>query len=140
VLPGLLALLAFTQSWAAGLILLAAGPLVPLFMALVGAAAEGASRRHLAEIGTMNGMLMERLAALLDIRLLGAADRAAADFAIRAETLRERTMAVLRLAFLSSTVLELVSALGVAMMAVYVGFSLLGGIGIGTWGPPLTLA
>lgn len=48
-------------------------------------------------------------------------------------------MAVLRIAFLSSTVLELFAAIGVAMMAVYVGFSLLGLVGFGTWGAPITV-
>ncbi|MDF0594558.1 ABC transporter ATP-binding protein/permease [Psychromarinibacter halotolerans] len=140
VLPLVFLVLAFSQSWAVGLVLLVAGPLIPLFMALVGMAAEQASRRQLDEIGGMNDMLMDRLSALLDLRLLGAADRAAQDFRDRAEALRDRTMAVLRIAFLSSTVLELFAALGVAMVAVFVGFSLLGEIGFGTWGGQMTLA
>lgn len=139
VLPPLLIALVFSQFWLAGLVLLVAGPLIPVFMALVGIAAEDASRRHMAEIGTMNDMLMDRLAALLDIRLLGAEDRAAEAFAVRAEALRGRTMAVLRVAFLSSTVLELFSALGVAMVAVFAGFTLLGEIGFGAWGGGLSL-
>ncbi len=139
VLPFLFLLLAFSQSWVVGLTLLVAGPLIPVFMALVGMAAEDASRRQMDEIGTMNEMLMERLSAMLDIRLLGGVDRAAADFSDRAESLRKKTMAVLRIAFLSSTVLELVSALGVAMVAVFVGFTLLGEINFGSWGHPLTL-
>jgi ATP-binding cassette subfamily C protein CydD len=49
-------------------------------------------------------------------------------------------MAVLRVAFLSSTVLELFAAIGVAMVAVYVGFALLGEIGFGAWATPLTLS
>ena len=48
-------------------------------------------------------------------------------------------MAVLRIAFLSSTVLELFSALGVALVAVFVGFTLLGEIAFGSWGTPLTV-
>jgi ATP-binding cassette subfamily C protein CydD len=139
VLPLALAALAFTVSWAAGLILLISGPLIPLFMALVGMAAEDASRQQMREIGSMNDMLMERLSAMLDIRLLGATERAAHDFETRAESLREKSMAVLRIAFLSSTVLELFAAIGVAMMAVYVGFSLLGELNFGTWGTPLSL-
>lgn len=139
VLPPLLLALAFWQSWAVGLVLLVAGPLIPVFMALVGMAAEDASRRQLDEIGSMNAMLMERVSALADIRLLGAGERAAADFGARAEALRLRTMTVLRIAFLSSTVLELFSAIGVAMVAVFVGFSLLGELGFGTWGTPMTL-
>ncbi|WP_018701348.1 ABC transporter ATP-binding protein/permease [Amorphus coralli] len=139
ILPLLLVALAFWISWVAGLVLLVAGPLIPVFMALVGMAAEDASRRQMDEIGSMNDMLMDRLSAMLDIRLLGAADRAAEDFSERAETLRERTMEVLRIAFLSSTVLELFSAIGVAMVAVFVGFMLLGAVGYGFWGTPLTL-
>lgn len=139
VLPALYLALAFSLSWVVGLTLLVAGPLIPMFMALVGMAAEDASRREMAEIGTMNDMLMDRLSALMDIRLLGASDRAAEDFALRAEVLRLRTMAVLRIAFLSSTVLELFSALGIALVAVFVGFTLLGEIGFGSWGLPLTL-
>ena len=72
VLPLFLFILAFSQSWVVGLTLLIAGPLIPVFMALVGMAAEDASRRQMDEIGTMNDMLMDRLAAMLDIRLLGA--------------------------------------------------------------------
>ncbi len=139
VLPVLYLALAFSQSWVVGLTLLVAGPLIPLFMALVGMAAEDASKRQMDEIGTMNDMVMDRLSAMLDIRLLGAADRAAADFGERAEGLRFKTMAVLRIAFLSSTVLELFSALGVAMVAVFVGFTLLGEIGFGSWGTGLSL-
>lgn len=139
VLPVVLLILAFWFSWVVGLVLLVAGPLIPVFMALVGVAAETASRRQMDEIGSMNAMLMDRLSAMLDIRLLGATERAAADFTDRAEALRIRTMAVLRVAFLSSTVLELFSAIGVAMVAVFVGFTLLGAIQFGSWGTPLTL-
>lgn len=139
VLPFVLIALSAMYSWVTALILLVATPLIPVFMALVGMAAEEASRKQLDEIGTINGMLMERVSAMLDIRLLGAADRALDDFADRADTLRQRTMAVLRVAFLSSTVLELFAAIGVAMVAVYVGFSLLGVLRFGTWGSPLTL-
>jgi len=139
ILPILFLAFAFSQSWLVGLTLLVAGPLIPVFMALVGMAAEDASRRQMDEIGTMNDMVMERLSAMLDIRLLGAVDRAAADFSDRAESLRAKTMAVLRVAFLSSTVLELFSALGVAMVAVFVGFTLLGEVTFGAWGAPLTL-
>lgn len=139
VLPVLLLALSFWLSWVVGLTLLVAGPLIPVFMGLVGMAAEDASRRQMVEIGSMNDMLLDRLSAMTDIRLLGAADRAAEDFGSRAEALRARTMAVLRIAFLSSTVLELFSALGVALVAVFVGFTLLGEISIGSWGTPLTV-
>lgn len=140
VLPFVHIAIAAVIAWPAALVLAVAGPLIPVFMALIGMAAESASRRHLAEIGSLNALLMERLGALIDLRLLGAQDRASADFDARAEGLRARTMAVLRIAFLSSTVLELFAAIGVALMAVYVGFSLLGVLNFGTWGRGMGVA
>jgi len=127
-------------SWAVALILLVAGPLIPVFMALVGMAAKEASERQMEELSDMNVLLLERLSALVDIRLLDAGDRATARFRAAADGLRKRTMEVLRIAFLSSTVLELFAAIGVAMVAVYVGFALLGELGFGAWATPLTPA
>lgn len=138
VLPLVIFGLSLFHSWAIAIILLISGPLIPVFMALVGLAAKEASQRHMTEIGTLNDVLVERLSALADIRLLGAGDIVKAGFATQAGDLRARTMAVLRVAFLSSTVLELFAAIGVAMVAVYVGFSLLGAVAFGTWGDPLS--
>ncbi len=137
VLPPVLLALTVWHSWAAGLVLLVAGPLIPVFMALIGMAAKEASQKQMAEIGDLNSLLMDRLGALVDIRLLDAGARTARDFAARAEGLRARSMGVLRIAFLSSAVLELFSAIGVAMVAVYVGLSLLGMVQFGTWAGPL---
>ena len=105
VVPLVIMALVLWQSWAVALILMVSGPLIPVFMALVGLAAKDASHRQMAEIGTMNDLLVERLSALVDIRLLGAGDAVVAGFARQAGDLRQRTMAVLRVAFLSSTVL-----------------------------------
>lgn len=138
VVPLVILALALWQSWAVAVILVISGPLIPVFMTLVGMAAKEASSRQMVEIGSLNDLLVERLSALTDIRLLGARDAVLDGFATQAGDLRVRTMAVLRVAFLSSTVLELFAAIGVAMVAVYVGFSLLGALEFGTWGPVLT--
>ncbi|WP_426033105.1 thiol reductant ABC exporter subunit CydD [Cypionkella sp. TWP1-2-1b2] len=140
LVPALILALAFWQSWAVGVIFLITGPLIPVFMALIGWAAQTASQRQMAEIGSLNDLLVERLQALLDIRLLGAGEAVAHSFAEAADRLRAQTMAVLRVAFLSSAVLELFAAIGVAMVAVYVGFSLLGLLGFGSYATPLTPA
>lgn len=126
-------------SWAAALVLLAAAPMIPLFMALVGIAAKKASERQMDEIGSMNAVFLDRLRGVVDIRLLDAARLVSAEFETASERLREKTMAVLRVAFLSSTVLEIFAALGIALVAVYVGFNLLGIVQFGAWGEPLGL-
>ena len=126
-------------SWLAALILLVAAPLIPLFMALVGMGAQAASRAQMVEMGGMNAFLLDRLRGLATLRALGAVDATAGRLEASAQSLRRRTMAVLRIAFLSSAVLELFSALGVAMVAAYIGFSLLGTFNFGSWGGKLTL-
>ena len=138
IIPPVILLITAWYSWAAAIVLLAAGPLIPVFMALVGWAAKEASARQMVEIGSLNDLLADRLAALSDLKLIGAGPQVIDGFGVASDGLRERTMAVLRVAFLSSTVLELFSALGVAMIAVWVGFALLGEIAWGTWGAPLT--
>lgn len=126
-------------SWAAALVLLVAAPLIPVFMALIGYRAKAASEEQLVEMGQMNGFLLDRLRGLATIRTFHAVDLTAQRLRNNAETLREKTMIVLRIAFLSSAVLELFSALGVAMVAVYIGFHLLGELNFGAWGATLTL-
>ncbi len=138
VLPLAIVAAAFSVSWVAGLVLLVTGPVIPVFMALIGQAAERVSRAQLHEMGTMSSELAERVAALPDIRLLGTRAVLVAGFDAAAGRLRQRTMRVLGIAFLSSTVLELFAAIGVAMLAIYCGFSLLGVIGFGMWGAPMT--
>ncbi len=126
-------------SWVSALILLVAAPLIPLFMAIVGWRAQAASQQQLGALGDMQAFLMDRLRGLATLRALGAVEATALRLRTRARALQVRTMAVLRIAFLSSAVLELFSALGVAMVAVYIGFHLLGTLTFGAWGRQLTL-
>ena len=140
VVPGVLLLSVLPLSWIAAFVLLIAAPLIPVFMALIGMKAQSAAERQLAETGSMNAFLLDRLRGLATIRALGAVDMTARRLRADAESLRERTMAVLKIAFLSSAVLEFFAALGVAMTAVYVGFHLLGEIDFGAWGDRLSLA
>lgn len=126
-------------SWVAALILLVAAPLIPMFMAIVGWRAKAASEAQMIEAGGMNAFLLDRLRGLATLRALDAVDATAMRLGDAAQSLRQRTMAVLRIAFLSSAVLELFSALGVAMVAAYVGFHLLGMLEFGAWGHRLSL-
>lgn len=140
LVPPVIALAVLYYSWVAALILVVAAPLIPIFMAVIGWRAKAASEAQLQVIGGMSGFLLDRLRGLSTLRALGAVDATAQRVRASAESVRASTMRVLRIAFLSSTALELFSALGVALVAVYVGFHLLGEIGPGSWGVRLTLA
>ncbi len=140
IVPAVILIVVASMSWLAGIVLLVAGPLIPVFMALIGLAARQASEKQMVATGTLNSTLLEWLNAASDIRLLNAEALTVDRFRQSAETLRAKTMGVLRVAFLSSTVLELFSAIGIALVAVYVGFALLGTFSFGAYGTPLTIA
>ena len=127
-------------SWVAAVALLLAAPLIPLFMVIVGWRARAASEAQWLQMSSMNAFLLDRLRGLPTLRALGGVEATARRLRASAEDLRRRTMRVLRIAFLSSAVLELFSALGVAMVAAYVGFHLLGYLEFGAWGRRLSLA
>lgn len=139
VVPPIIALVVAWHSWLAALILVVAAPLIPLFMAIVGWRAKAVSEAQLQSMGDLNAFLLDRLRGLSTLRALGAVPLTAQRLHTLGERLRAHTMRVLRIAFLSSAALELFSALGVALVAVYVGFHLLGQVGIGAWGQRLSL-
>jgi ATP-binding cassette, subfamily C, bacterial CydD len=139
IVPVAIMLCVLPFSWTAAIVLLVSAPLIPIFMALIGWRAKAASEKQLVEMGGMNAFLLDRLRGLGTIRSLDAVDLTAHRLRDNAQSLRLRTMTVLRIAFLSSAVLELFAALGVAMVAVYIGFHLLGQLNFGAWGGRLSL-
>lgn len=133
-------LLAVTPfSWMALLILAGTAPLIPVFMHLVGRGAAAASQRQADALARLGGQFLDLVRGLPMLRLLGQVMPAAARLGHGIEDYRTRTMQVLRLAFLSSMVLELFASLSIAMLALYLGLSLLGRLDIGHYGQTMTL-
>ncbi|MGF1528789.1 MAG: thiol reductant ABC exporter subunit CydD [Candidatus Competibacterales bacterium] len=136
-----LAILAFVAplNWVVGLVLLATAPLIPLMMALVGMGANAASQRQFQVMGRMSAHFLDTLRGLTTLKLFDRSQRELATVAQVADEYRHRTLGVLRIAFLSSAVLEFFSAVSIAMVAVYLGFGLLGQFDFGHYGAGFTL-
>ena len=111
------------------LILLLSTPLIPLFMALVGWGAEAASREQQQTTLRLSGFFADRLRGIFTLSLMGRGQDELQRVELASQELRTRTMKVLRIAFLSSAVLEFFAALGVAGIAVYIGLGYLGYLG-----------
>lgn len=126
VLPLLMIAVVMPVNWVVGLIFLVTGPLVPVFMILAGMGAASANRSQFLALARMSGYFLDRLQGLATLKLFGRTEREAAAIRIIADQFRQGTMSVLRLAFLSSAVLEFFSAVAVGLVAVYVGLGLLG--------------
>ncbi|MCX7081966.1 MAG: thiol reductant ABC exporter subunit CydD [Methylococcales bacterium] len=131
VLPIIMIAVVMPVNWVVGLIFLLTGPLVPVFMALVGMGAATANRNQFLAMTRMSGYFLDRMQGLATLKLFGQAYHELANINHMADGFREKTMAVLRVAFLSSAILEFFSAVAVALVAVYVGLGLLGQIHFG---------
>ncbi|STO45636.1 ATP-binding/permease protein CydD [Grimontia hollisae] len=139
LIPFIILIAVFPLNWAAGLIFLVTAPLVPFFMALVGMGAADANRRNFKALQRLSGHFYDRLRGLSTIRLFDQADAESNLLRVASDDFRKRTMEVLRLAFLSSAVLEFFTALSIAVTAVYFGFSYIGELNFGHYGIGISL-
>ncbi|TVQ68555.1 MAG: thiol reductant ABC exporter subunit CydD, partial [Oceanospirillales bacterium] len=136
-----LVILAFVLpvNWAATLIFLVTAPLIPIFMALVGGRAAEANRRNFKALAQLSAYFLDVVQGLATLKLFSQSKAQKKIIARNAEEFRLRTMQVLRLAFLSSAVLEFFASVSIAVLAVYLGFSFLGLLNFGSWGEQITL-
>ncbi|WP_036774241.1 heme ABC transporter permease/ATP-binding protein CydD [Photorhabdus australis] len=139
MIPILILIILLPINWAAGLILFATAPLIPLFMALVGLGAADANRRNFVALGRLSGNFLDRLRGLETLRLFYRGQAEIQQISESTDNFRRRTMEVLRMAFLSSAVLEFFAAISIAVVAVYFGFSYLGELNFGSYGMGVTL-
>ncbi len=115
------------KDWISAAIIAFTIPLVPLFMALVGASTRERMDRQLRTLERLGGHFLDVVAGLPTLKIFGRAKAQAA--AIRQITERYRTtaMSTLRITFLSSLILELVATVAVALVAVAIGLRLMNG-------------
>lgn len=102
-------------------------PLIPVFMILIGKLTESASRKKLVAMERLGSQLLDLLAGLPTLRAIGR-EKGPRKSLIRLSAQNTRTtMQTLRVAFLSGGVLEFLSTLSVALVAVEVGFRMVSG-------------
>ncbi|TVU82114.1 MULTISPECIES: thiol reductant ABC exporter subunit CydD [Pseudoalteromonas] len=122
--------------WLSALLLLISAPLIPLFMILVGMGAEKVNQKYSLIRQRLAGHFLDRVANLDYIKLLRSESAIYDEVKVNSEGYRTVVMKTLKLAFLSSTVLEFFTSVAIASLAIYIGFSLYGSI---DWGPASNL-
>lgn len=139
LIPFIILIVVFPVNWAAGLIFLITAPLVPMFMALVGMKAADANRKNFKALQRLSGHFYDRLQSMTTIRLFDRTQAETEQLRGASEVFRTRTMDVLKIAFLSSAVLEFFTSISIAITAVYFGFSFIGELNFGYYGTSITL-
>lgn len=137
--PILICIAILPFNWAAALILLCTAPLIPIFMILVGMGAADINRCHFKALAYLSGHFLDRLKGINTIRLFNQGEKQAQEIQRAAENFRVKTMQVLKIAFLSSAVLEFFTSISIAIVAVYFGFSYLGEFHFGAYNSIVTL-
>lgn len=126
--PLLILCFIFPVNWVSGVLLLGTAPLIPIFMILTGLGAAEANRRNFQTLARLSSYFLDRLKGLRTLRQFHQVDAETRTMASVSEDFRQRTMEILRIAFLSSAVLEFFASVSIALVAVYFGFSYLGHI------------
>ncbi|MFC4168498.1 thiol reductant ABC exporter subunit CydD [Teichococcus aestuarii] len=125
--PLLIAVAVATEDPLSGVILFAAGAMVPVGMALTGIGAALASRQQFDALQALSGRFLDRMRGLPQLVLFRRQEAEAQSLGAAADELRRRTMRVLRVAFLSGLVLEVIFAAVLGCLAWRHGNLLVGG-------------
>ena len=110
--------------WVSALILVVTAPLIPLFMVLIGKGTEALNQSQWRKLARMSSHLFDAIEGLTTLKLFNASRGEIAVVAAISDDYRRSTMAVLRVAFLSSLALEFFATVSIAMVAVFIGFRL----------------
>src|SRR3984957_5114575 len=123
-IPAAILIFVFPTDWISGIIMLVSAPLIPIFMIVIGKGAERLNQRQWRKLAWMSAHFFDVIEGLSTLKLFNASRFEAEIIGRISDDYRRSTMDVLRVAFLSSLVLEFFATISIAMVAVYIGFRL----------------
>ena len=127
VIPLLILGFVFPVDWKSGLILLLTGPLIPVFMILIGKLAEKQSLHQFQSLSWMSAHFLDVLRGLTTLKVFGRSKDQTRVIERVSDSFRKTTLNVLRIAFLSALVLEFLTTMSTALIAVTIGLRLVYG-------------
>ncbi len=127
IVPVAFLVFVFPNDPLSGAVLLLTAPLIPLFMILIGNLADALTQRQWAALSHMSAHFLDVLQGLTTLKLFGRSREQVAVIRQITDQHRDATLQVLRVAFLSALVLEMVGTLSTAVVAVEIGLRLLYG-------------
>ncbi|MFF4907854.1 thiol reductant ABC exporter subunit CydD [Streptomyces sp. NPDC001260] len=116
-----------TEDWVSAAIIVGTLPLIPVFMMLIGWATQSRMDRQWRLLSRLSGHFLDVVAGLPTLKVFGRAKAQAESIKRITGEYRQATMRTLRIAFISSFALELLSTLSVALVAVTIGMRLVHG-------------
>lgn len=127
LVPATILLVVFPIDGLSGLVFLLTAPLIPVFMMLIGQTTDALTRKQYDRLGHLSAHFLDTLQGLTTLKLLGQSQRQSEAIRAVSDQYRQATLEVLKVAFLSALVLEMVATLSTAIVAVEIGLRLLYG-------------
>ena len=127
IIPLFILIFVFPADVLSGFVLLLTAPLIPVFMILIGKAAEAQTRKQWKTLSILSAHFLDIIQGITTLKLLGQSKKEAHTISSVSERFRFTTMKVLKIAFLSALVLEMAATISTAIIAVEVGLRLLYG-------------
>ncbi|WP_178385050.1 thiol reductant ABC exporter subunit CydD [Actinomyces oris] len=120
-------LVLLTQDWSAAVAVVCTLPLIPIFMILIGRMTQSVSQERLKTMQVLGDQVLDLISGLPTLKALGREQGPVEQVRSLSRSYRRTTMSTLRVAFLSGAVLEFITTLSVAIIAVQIGFRLVAG-------------
>jgi ATP-binding cassette subfamily C protein CydD len=124
VIPSAILIAVFPIDWQSGLILLFTAPMVPFFMILIGHKAQRLNQQHWTKLQRMSNHFLDVIQGVTQLKIFNASRREIAAVKKISDNYGDETMGILKIAFLSSFVLEFLASISIALVAVVLGFRL----------------
>ena len=124
VIPLAILIAVFPIDWQSGLILLFTAPMVPFFMILIGHKAQRLNQEHWTKLQRMSNHFLDVIQGLTQLKIFNASRREISSVKKISDDYGDETMGILKIAFLSSFVLEFLASISIALVAVVLGFRL----------------
>jgi len=125
IIPLIILITAFTQHMYTGLIIIVTAPFIPIFMIIIGGKTKEKSMEQLDKMAAFSGKFLDTLQGLTTLKLFGRANLQKEEIRKSSLGFREATMEVLKIAFVSTLMLELISMLSIGLIALELSLRLI---------------
>ena len=124
VIPSAVLFAVFPMDWRSGLVLMLTAPMVPMFMIIIGHKAHDLNQKHWTKLLRMSSHFLDIIQGLTQLKIFNASRQEIAAVKTISEDYGNQTMGILKIAFLSSFMLEFLASIAIALVAVILGFRL----------------
>lgn len=127
IIPWIILIFVFMLDVRSGVVLLVVFPMIIIFMIILGYAAQSKADKQYKAFQILSNHFIDSLRGLDTLKLFGLSKKYAGSIYNTSERFREATMSTLKIAILSTFALDFFTTLSVAVVAVFLGLSLLKG-------------